>query len=102
MPMRRAVRITRHAISPRLAISIFLNISGRAQSLSGLRPHFPDHIWPRVFVDESFSLRRSLFRRHRLIRHVEQQIEVGPETFRNDRKAVEAENANSILSVFPN
>src|SRR4051794_36162902 len=27
MPMRRAVRITRHAISPRLAIRIFLNIA---------------------------------------------------------------------------
>jgi hypothetical protein len=26
MPMRRAVRITRHAISPRFAIRIFLNI----------------------------------------------------------------------------
>src|SRR5437762_3004498 len=41
MPMRRAVLITRQAISPRLAIRIFLNM-GVPASLSSINPAHPE------------------------------------------------------------
>src|SRR5690606_14731538 len=60
-PTRRAVRITRHAISPRLAISTFSNILFLAtdehgwtrikQENNGLE-HAPTELWPGPEVDQ--------------------------------------------------
>src|SRR6478672_3732669 len=102
MPRRFAVRMTRQAISPRLAIRIFLNISDFARSLGVLRPHFPDHIWSRVLINECLCLGRGLLRSHWPVRYVKQQVQISSEPVRNDRKSIEAQEPISMLRALAN
>jgi len=89
--MRRAVRITRHAISPRLAIRILLNIS----------TNFPNQVRTIGRTDEIFRLRRGFDRVHFDDGEVKYEVDMRDNPVRNDLKSFDAQNTNAFLRVPP-